>query len=323
MYEVFARFEIPCDELYFMKPYADLYIDDLAYDVCSDLQKATGFYETSVSERKHNQLEGSSLRTIIKRSALPLDGEIYWYTHAPSSVRHLLPAFIRSDPGASWYEIEHLESTSCSYLYVNECLTAEQLLDILGALHTIHTSAAGECLLLPSVNVYANYAAKLRARYESFPYDTFPSSHQAYEVLLESLGNYEAGRMGHTCVIHGDPVLSNVLFARGSGIRFVDMRGKQGNVCTILGDMWYDFAKVYQSLVGYDEILLDHPISQAYREKMLKVFEDHMEASHGPDAMGRIKMITASLFFTLIPLHANEKCSMYMEKCLELLRKDV
>lgn len=319
VYSALERFQIPCDELYFLKPLADIYIDDLAHNVCNDLPKATGFYQTSVSERKHNVIEGSLLRTIVKRSEVPLDGEIYWYQHAPACIRHLFPAFIRSDPGATWYEIEHLESTSCSYLYVNECLTQDQLLEILDKLGEIHGSMVVEGPLA-STTIYANYACKLKSRYKSYDYDDrFPSSNHVYNILLDRLTKYEASDLGRRCVIHGDPVLSNVLLARGSGIRFVDMRGKQGDVCTLVGDMWYDYAKLYQSLVGYDEILLDHPVSQSYRAKMLDVFRDHVVASHGPEAMGTVQTIAASLFFTLIPLHDNDRCARYMEMCLKLL----
>ena len=39
VYDVLKRFEIPCDELYFGKPYADAYIDDLALPrlACDDV----------------------------------------------------------------------------------------------------------------------------------------------------------------------------------------------------------------------------------------------------------------------------------------------
>ena len=33
------------------------------------------------------------------------------------------------------------------------------------------------------------------------------------------------------------------------------MRGRLDNINTILGDSFYDYAKIFQSLVGYDEIL--------------------------------------------------------------------
>ena len=189
--DVLTRLNIPCDELYFGKPYAHVYIDDLAHNVCEDLQKATSFYQTSVQERTHNSLEGSTLKTLIKRSSLPLDGEIHWYMDMPASVRHFFPAFIRAGADKSWYEVERLECTTCSHLYVNECLTEDHLRRILAALETIHGSVT-----LPSgfnetgvsietnrsgkgdtvadtqaqISMYVNYHSKLVKRYATFDY---------------------------------------------------------------------------------------------------------------------------------------------------------
>ena len=42
------------------------------------------------------------------------------------------------------------------------------------------------------------------------------------------------------------------------------MRGKIANKATILGDKFYDYAKLYQSLIGYDFILNDKSISFSY-----------------------------------------------------------
>ena len=52
------------------------------------------------------------------------------------------------------------------------------------------------------------------------------------------------------------------------------MRGKQGNKITIFGDINYDYAKLYQSLIGYDEILENGNINLVYKNRMIKYFED-------------------------------------------------
>ena len=57
-------------------------------------------------------------------------------------------------------------------------------------------------------------------------------------------------------VIHGDPVFSNVLLTDDGRIFLLDMRGEQGNILTLQGDLTYDLSKVYQSLLGYDYIIL-------------------------------------------------------------------
>lgn len=316
VYAVLEAFDIPCDELFFGKPYAHVYIDDLAYNVCEDLAKSTGFYETGVSERKHNTLESATLRTLVKRSTIPLDGEIHWYTNIPPSIRHLFPAFIRAAPDLSWYEVERLECTTCANLYVNECLTPAHLRRILQSLTAIHESTV---VSEGKQFMYANYAKKLCQRYESYDYSTFPDAALVYHRLLDKLQKYEDQDRGQFGVVHGDAVLSNILMERGEQLRFIDMRGKLDHLVTIVGDKWYDYAKVYQSIVGYDEILLERRVRSAYRETLLSTFVEEMTTMHGPTAMDTVRMLSASLFFTLIPLHDNEKCNAYFTMCTDLL----
>ena len=64
-------------------------------------------------------------------------------------------------------------------------------------------------------------------------------------------GNYKCNK----CTIkHGELVFNNVILDKFNNIKLIDMRGKIGNEYTIYGDTFYDFAKIYQSLVGYDII---------------------------------------------------------------------
>ena len=70
--------------------------------------------------------------------------------------------------------------------------------------------------------------------------------------------------------IHGDPVFGNMLVEQGGsglantmalpggrGVKFIDMRGALGGRLTTSGDVLYDLSKLYQSLNGYDFMLLD------------------------------------------------------------------
>jgi hypothetical protein len=54
------------------------------------------------------------------------------------------------------------------------------------------------------------------------------------------------------------------------------MRGKQGDVTTIWGDMWYDYAKVFQSLSEYDEIMLDRRVNNGYCDAMMGAFAEEV-----------------------------------------------
>jgi len=89
------------------------------------------------------------------------------------------------------------------------------------------------------------------------------------------------------------------------------MRGKVGDICTLYGDILYDYGKIYQSLIGYDEILLDKIVNMEYKSKLISTFENYIIETYGPDTLNKIIMITYSLLFTLLPLHDNNKCIKY------------
>jgi hypothetical protein len=81
------------------------------------------------------------------------------------------------------------------------------------------------------------------------------------------------------------------------------MRGKIGDKLTIFGDAYYDLAKVYQSLIGYDHILNNIEINPHYTQKLINHFEKYFTPCH----LEKIKLITASLLFSLLPLHEENK----------------
>ena len=89
------------------------------------------------------------------------------------------------------------------------------------------------------------------------------------------------------------------------------MRGRLGKQLSINGDWLYDWSKMYQSLLGYDEILLDKELSKNYKNKMLNFFKNKFLEWYSETDFKNLKMITNSLIFTLIPLHDNEKCYNY------------
>ena len=95
------------------------------------------------------------------------------------------------------------------------------------------------------------------------------------------------------------------------------MRGKVGDVLSIEGDMYYDYAKIYQSIIGYDYILNDIEMDNVYMNQFLVEFESHFNK----DEFKYIKLITSSLLFSLIPLHSDtpEKFNKYFTLIKHLL----
>lgn len=304
--ETLAKYKIPYDELYFGKPWADFYIDDKSINAYHDIEKETGIYTDNISERDFNQITTTSMEIIVKRGDMNIiNGEIYWYNNIPNSITDLFPSFIKEEKNG--YILEKINGISLSYLFIKESLTNDMLTNLLDTINTIHTSEQPD----NKINIYSNYYNKLVERYKNYNYSKFPNSEQVYNTLCKYFQDYEANNLGSIGVIHGDPVFSNIMMTKDYKLKFIDMRGKIGNVCTIYGDKYYDYAKIYQSLIGYDEILLDKTVNNDYKTKLINTFESYITTKFSKQVLEQVKMITKSLLFTLIPLHNNSKCSKY------------
>ena len=316
--DTLRRLDIPFDEIYFGKPHADVYIDDKALNAYGDLEKGTGIYPSagSLPPRHFHRLTGGSSVHTYRKEGGDLSGEIFYYRHMPPELRPMFPAMTNAHAGGrDWFEMEKVQGVTASSLYLSQEMTTEQLLRLLSALQRIHATpstasgAGGMC----AGAMYANYAAKLEARYKSHDYSVFDGAQDVYQTLLRQLRGYEEEDRGSLTVIHGDPVLTNVLITSKQEMKFIDMRGRVGDALTILGDQMYDWAKVYQSLIGYDQIMQGAQVQQEYAACMLDAFEQFVCRELSPRALQDIRLLTKSLLFSLLPLHADQpdKCQRY------------
>ena len=289
-FESLDKFGIPYDEIHFGKPYANFYIDDLAVNANSSLDKAVGIYNTNTPSRSFNKVEYNG-DTVTKTTSN--DGEIYWYKNIPDPAKKYFPKVLNIVDNK--ITLENINGVNYSYLYINKTLTEDDITELASVLHSISTSKQS----LP-IDVYANYSKKLSSRYNDNLeiYNKYPSSKHIFKTINDKLIEYENNKQGYLGVIHGDPVFTNILKTE-TGIKFIDMRGKIGDELTIFGDIYYDLAKVYQSLLGYDYILNNIEIDTYYTQKLIKYFESKFLPQH----LDIIKLITASLLFSLLPLH--------------------
>lgn len=99
-----------------------------------------------------------------------------------------------------------------------------------------------------------------------------------FAVISDFLDKYiSEERFRVSDYIHGDPVLSNILLEKKEGghksVKFIDMRGCLGQRLTQAGDINYDLSKLYQSLNGYDYMLLDvfDEMSSSQKTSLLKL----------------------------------------------------
>jgi NDP-sugar pyrophosphorylase family protein len=302
--------KINCKEVYSTKPKSDIYINNLGK---IDLEKYLGFYMDSIDPRTFNNLEYNILETITKSSPKKLDEEIYYYKNIPIEIKDLFGLFIDYDINGKWYKMEKINGLTVTTLYLYELLTIENLKHIMNSINRIHKVQQED---INNINIYQNYAKKLKSRYLNYNYSKFPNSEKVFKDLHFELLEYEKLNLGKKCIIHGDPVMTNIIINNYDKIKLIDMRGKQGEELSIFGDWLYDWAKLYQSILGYDKILQDKEINSDYEKKMKKTFEEYFIELFSKDDLKNVKMITKSLLFSLIPLHDNEKCFRYYELIL-------
>lgn len=319
--ETLDNFKIPYDELYFGKPYANFYIDDLAISAHMDLEKELGYYQTRIAERDFHKVEIRD-NCVIKssHSGTLLNGEIYWYNNIPRGLEKYFPKLIQSSHDCTQLTIEKINGITLSNLFVNESMSPILLQKLMSCIKEIHESpidGIDGINGINGINIYSNYAEKLKKRYQDYDYNNsrFPDSEKVYNYLINALKKYECESRGKLGVIHGDPVFTNVLINQNFDLKLIDMRGRLGDMLTIGGDCMYDYAKIYQSLIGYDLILLNKQIGLSYQMLLLETFESYFTQTQIAD----IKLITASLLFSLIPLHDNEKCIKYYKLIWDIL----
>jgi capsule biosynthesis phosphatase len=293
--ETLNKFDIPYDELYFGKPYAHFYIDDLMVDPKSDLNRSLGYYMEDVLPRHFNTVEKG--KTFIKKSKeKKLKGEKYYYlwiqNNATDKVKKLFPKILSHDDES--IELEFLTGLNFSTLYVNEILSKEHIEKLVESVKTLHEYKENDLI----IKKYEPLSDKFRQRMLMYDYENFGLTTSEVENLAIDLEKIE-GDGFQNVLIHGDCVFSNVIVDNMGEIKFVDMRGLVNDTFTPYGFYLYDYAKIYQSIMGYDEILMDKKIKVSYKQMIKTYFESLFDEKTLMD----IKKITASLFFSLIPLH--------------------
>lgn len=285
------NFDIPYDEIYFGKPYADFYIDDLAINPSLSLDKSLGIFNTNTPPRDFNKVEFDG-DIVTKYTANK--GEVYWYQNIPKGLENYFPKVYEAKDNK--LVLENVNGVNYSYLYTSKSLNLKDLEILFKSLKKINNSFKPS-----STNIYLNYSSKLKLRYDNNEtlYSQIPNSKKIFNNLMDKLTYYESYKLGQPSIIHGDPVFTNILKTE-TGVKFIDMRGKLGTEITQTGDFYYDYAKIYQSIIGYDYILNDIEMDNLYIDKFTKWFESQFTENE----MIYIKTITASLLFSLLPLHS-------------------
>ena len=215
---------------------------------------------TKIKPRDFNLIDLNSINTVTKKGK-DLDGEIYYYKNIPKNLKDLFPIFINSKNNE--YTVEKIYGIPAITLYLDELLTETILINIMNSIKRIQNESIPVNDI--DIDIYSNYSNKIKKRYQNYDYSKFKNSNNLYQSLIKEIEEYQTKKLGHLRIIHGDPVLSNIIINEHNKIKFIDMRGKIGNKLSLCGDWLYDWAKLYQSLIGYDEILENKVLNKIIR----------------------------------------------------------
>lgn len=263
--------------------------------------------------RPYNNINCVDNKFIVKSGPKNIiNGEIFYYNNLCFNILSYFPKL---------YTVDVENNTNISYIrsYVIGQSLTQLLINknsnilknfkmFLQALHTLHVTK-NDYNRVDKQYMYNNYTLKIEKRYQQYNdiYKKFENSYDIFKNLQHQMGLYENELTGKfTNYIHGDPIFSNIICTNVNTIVFIDMRGLLGDQYSTSGDIVYDLAKIYQSLLGYDLIINNIHISKEYQSLLLqlqKIFFNFIRVHYNEINFINIKLVTKSLLFSLIPLH--------------------
>ena len=154
------------------------------------------------------------------------------------------------------------------------------------------------------------------------------------KILEKAEGISSDVNIDNLVILHGDLFFGNMMYdIEKESLKVIDPRGEYGGF-TIYGDMRYDLAKLYHSVIGnYDFIVnglyelrdydstLNYSIFNGDSNKKVGGFIHYFIEVLDND-IDDIEFLTGLLFLTMIPLHSENKNNQKMQfiKACEILK---
>jgi len=333
-FDTIEKFGIPCDELVFGKPLADLYIDDCAVNPYVHLLQETGTADRqkytlsmthavnqqeqsyiAIPARSHHRIEFLKDRVRKIGHVASMKAQKYYYENIPTALKVYFATLLNCEEkdDVMTMEMQRINGPPLTYCYVNGTLTNGQLREVLESLRDLHAyKGTGEPFELDHTELYGNWAPKLQSRWSTRRQDTYTKFRNAEIVvprLIHWLMQYQRGENGvKTSVIHGDAVFTNAIIKSDRPrVTWIDMRGMVGNRCTLAGDANYDWSKVLQSLLGYDFVLLGLPNrAETDFAHLLEFYQRMFVSWYGELRWAWLWILAAQSMVSILPLHEDQ-----------------
>jgi capsule biosynthesis phosphatase len=275
-FQTLEKFNIEYDEIIFGKPIADIYIDDKALNpYINDISHfgidmdSDEFIHNKVDNNKFNRIKKCD--NIIKKTGpySILRGELNYYQNIPNSLHDYFPSLINFNKNDNVLELsmEYIKGIPLYYLYKNCLVTERNIEDLFEIIQKIHSQSI--CINISYENLHNNYFKKLSERFNKTDYFFDDASEVFEKVMIDLSQNYSPEIVG---MIHGDFWFSNIILDYNDKYRLIDMRGQIDGVLTMNGDKYYDYGKMYQSILGYDLVLNGAYLNMEYLDRIKEFF---------------------------------------------------
>ncbi len=331
-FDTLDKFNIPYDELVFGKPLGDIYIDDRAYNPYDErLYKLIGEYQlindiidNKIENNKYNEIKCID-EILLKQVDKDIGkGELYFYENLEllgECNKYFVKYFgyIINDYSRMEIKMEKINGIPLSYLYINETYSIKLFEKLLNSLKEIHSIKKNNIIMLDEYKY--NYLLKIKKRFENKEIYNFKDADLIYKTLIEKLQDYiERIEKNIVSVIHGDFWFSNILLTYKDDYKFIDMKGLINNNKSISGDKVYDYAKILQSLIGFDAILYDKEINNEYNKIFIDYFKNWLKINDPNILFEDVQNICALLIFGSFHAYTNMEIEK-KNKIIELVKK--
>lgn len=277
-FSTLEKFGIPYDEIIFGKPIADIYIDDRALNPYYNDISLFGFFghtkefiPNKMENNKYNKID--KIENEINKIGPErfIRGELFFYKNIPTELSSLFPSLKKYNSlenGELEITIDYINGIPLYFLYANETLTTSMIDHCFVYLDKLHTF--NYPITISHDKIKQNYFDKLKERFQYKENYPFIDAEMVYNEIIENLQtNYDAKIVP---IIHGDFWFSNILLTYTDEIKGIDMRGQVHNELTLNGDIYYDYGKLYQSILGYDFIINNKTANPEYMKMMKEYF---------------------------------------------------